>query len=147
MRTGRKEEGEPANSHAAAGGTGWGAPSRAARHRAVHRAALQQGQDGGKQMGRKRTFPGVRFSWKGAYLELTSHGTKQQWFENRLKNLFYSRPVLHVMKLQDGCILFCNGCFYMVLLARRPVLSSEEAITPVLDYIPTHLLVQGDGAN
>lgn len=35
----------------------------------------------------------------------------------------------------------------MVLLARRPVLSSEEAITPVLDYIPTHLLVQGDGAN
>ena len=129
------------------GGTGWGAPSRAARHRAVHGATLQQGQDGGKQTGRKRTFPGVRFSWKGACLELTSHGTKQQRLENRLKNLFYSRPALHVMKLQDGCILFCNSCFYVVLLAQRPVLSSEEALTPILGYIPTHPLVQGDSAN
>lgn len=80
-------------------------------------------------MGRKRTFPGVGFSWKGACLELTSHGTKQQWLENRLKNLFYSRPALHVMKLQDGCVLFCNGCFYVVLLAQHPVLFSGEALT------------------
>lgn len=45
---------------------------------ALQGAALQWGQDGGKQMRRTRTFPGVRFSWKGACLELTSHGIKQQ---------------------------------------------------------------------
>lgn len=98
-------------------------------------------------MGRKRTFPGVGFSWKGACLELTSHGTKQQWLENRLKNLFYSRPALHVMKLQDGCVLFCNGCFYVVLLARRPVLLSGEALTPSPVTCSPHPLVQGDSAN
>lgn len=132
-----------ASSHAAAGGTAWGAPGRAARHGAV----LQRGQDGGKQMGRKTTFPGVRFSWKGACLELISHCTKQQWLRNRLKNLFYSRPGLHVMKLQDGSILFCSGCFYVVLLARQPVLSSEEALTSICNYISIHPLVQGDSAN
>lgn len=144
MRTGRREEREPASSHAAAGGAGWGAPGRAARHGAAHGAAPQRGQHGGKQTGRKRTFPGVRFSWKGARLELTSHGTKEQRrLKNRLKNLFDSRPALHVMELQDGCVLFCSGCFYVVLLARQPVLPSEEALTPIPGYIPTHPLAQG----
>jgi len=105
---------------------------------------LPRGHDGGKQRGRKRTFPGVGFSWKGACLELTSHGTKQQRLENRLKNVVCSRPALHVTKLQDGRVIFRNVCFYVVLLARQPVLSSEEALTPVPSYIPTHPLVQGE---
>lgn len=82
--TGTKGEREPVSSPAAVGGTGWGAPGKE-----LHKAAPQRGQGGGKGMGRKRTFPGVRFSWKGACLELTSHGTKQQRLENRLKDLFY----------------------------------------------------------
>lgn len=50
----------------------------------------------------KITFPGFRFSWKEARLELTAHGTKQQWLKNRLKNLFDLRSPIHLMKLQDG---------------------------------------------
>lgn len=122
---------------------GLGSIGRAALHRAAHRAVLYWGQDGGKQMGRKRTFPGVRFSWKGACLELTSHGTKQQRLRNRLKNVFSSRPV----KLQDGCVLFCIGCFYVVLLAQwaSPLLRGDFKSIP--SHIFTHILVQVEGAN
>lgn len=94
-------------------------------------------------MGRKRTFPGVRFSWKGACLELTSHGTKQQRLRKRLKNFFSSRPA----KLRDGCVLSCIGCFYVVLLTQwaRPLLRKD--FKPIPSHIPAHTLVQEEDAN
>lgn len=78
-------------------------------------------------MGRRSTFPGVRFSWKGACLELTSHGTEQQWLKNRLKILFYCKPMLAVAKMDT--FLFRKGCFYVVLLAQW-LLPSEGALIP-----------------
>lgn len=94
-------------------------------------------------MGRKRTFPGVRFSWKRACLEFTSHGTKQQCLKNRLKNFFSSRPA----KLQDGCVLFCIGCFYMVLRAQQASCLLRGDFKPIPSHIPTHTPVQEEGAN
>lgn len=66
----------------------WGSPTARRRGREEH--------------WEKITFPGFRFSWKEARLELTAHGTKQQRLKNRLKNLFDLRSPIHVMKLQDG---------------------------------------------